>query len=270
MRAGAATSAVLAALLLVACSGRVPRQAATGESKAPRDDFRRVRPTVAFELLRDSPEDMLILDLRTPDEYFGPLGHLRDARNLPLVELPERLHEITAYRRQTILIYCRNDECGVEGVRLLRDRGFENPVLMEGGVEGWVEAGYRTEGVRPPVRTATPPQPVAAPRAAEQRADLVSMRMSDGAIQLGGRPSGLFVAGRVNGNRFEPDGVVQGEGPLCSDLVGEAEPLKVAWRDLSDGTLHVEGVEKPSFPIVRGCVDADGRFHPSSREIEYP
>ncbi len=269
MRRGA--GALLLAVLLVSLGGCGARRKKP-ESAVP--EFRRVRPPVAFELLRDSPEDLLVVDLRTPEEFFGPLGHLHGARNIPLPELGDRVHELWGFRHQTILVYCRNDRCGEDGIILLRERGFEYPVLMVGGLEAWVEAGYRTDGVRAPVKTAAAPIIVPAPDLEGPPPKEVYLRLSDGAVLLREPQTGYYVAGRVDGTSFEPDGrPVLGSGALCSDLVGEAEPLKAAWRDLTDGSLHIEDgaakVETPQGPVVRGCVDGEGKFHPGSRVIEF-
>gem|GEM_PF-5715066 len=66
----------------------------------------RVRPGVAFEMAVDAP-DMPVIDLRRPDEYDGPLGHLPRSWNLPLEELPGRLPEIRWMRGVTFVVYCR-------------------------------------------------------------------------------------------------------------------------------------------------------------------
>ena len=39
-------------------------------------------------------EHPLILDVRGPDEFDGPLGHIDGARNVPLPELPRHFAEI--------------------------------------------------------------------------------------------------------------------------------------------------------------------------------
>ena len=40
---------------------------------------------LAMRLEREDPP--IILDVRGPDEFTGPLGHIRQATNMPLVEL---------------------------------------------------------------------------------------------------------------------------------------------------------------------------------------
>jgi rhodanese-related sulfurtransferase len=123
-----------------------------------------VSPPVAFEIIRDTPET-LILDLRTPEEYLGETGHLRRALNIPLEQLSHRMLEIGAWRQETVLVYCRtaDDPCGEEGMAVLVSSGFENAMLIDGGIDGWIREGFKTElpaglaGQRPDA--ASPPAP---------------------------------------------------------------------------------------------------------------
>jgi rhodanese-related sulfurtransferase len=112
-------------------------------SRGKVDPYRKLSPAVTYELIRDNPE-MLVLDLRKPEEYNGETGHIRRARNIPVDRLVYRLLEIAAYREETFLVYCRADPCGAEGVVDLRSSGFENVILMDGGIEAWIRAGFKT------------------------------------------------------------------------------------------------------------------------------
>lgn len=125
----------------------------------PRRPGLRVRPGVAFEMAADAP-GMLIFDLRRPDEFDGPRGHLQRAHNLPLEELPQRLSEIRWLRQRTFLIYCRGgigpegdeageeetEDCGEEAIRFFLAQGFDDVVLLDGGIEAWLEDGFATVG----------------------------------------------------------------------------------------------------------------------------
>ena len=109
-----------------------------------RPPFRKVSPAVAFEVLRDSP-DILVIDLRTRQEFLGDTGHIYQARNIPLNRLPDRLVEIAAFREDTFLVYCRGDDsCGEEGMAILMSSGFENAILIDEGIDGWIRFGFRT------------------------------------------------------------------------------------------------------------------------------
>ncbi|HEX6902110.1 MAG TPA: rhodanese-like domain-containing protein [Thermoanaerobaculia bacterium] len=111
--------------------------------RGERPPYRKLSPPIAFEMIRDNSE-MLILDLRPPEEYNGETGHLRRARNFPLDRLPYRLLEIDAFREETILIYCGTLECGERGMSILQSSGFEDAVLMDGGIEAWIREGFKT------------------------------------------------------------------------------------------------------------------------------
>lgn len=111
--------------------------------EAAKPPFRVVQAAVANEIVRDAP-DVFILDLRSPDQYQGPKGHLRNALNIPLARLPYRLLEIRIFRGETFLVYCGSDECGKTGMRILKDSGFPDAILIDGGIDGWLRAGFTT------------------------------------------------------------------------------------------------------------------------------
>jgi rhodanese-related sulfurtransferase len=126
--------------------------------RGERPAYRKLSPPIAFEMARDNPE-MLILDLRPPEEYNGETGHLRRARNFPLDRLPYRLLEIDSFRDATILVYCGTVECGERGMSVLQSSGFEDAVLMDGGIEGWIHEGFKT--VLPRTALGRLPEPLA-------------------------------------------------------------------------------------------------------------
>lgn len=129
----------MALLLLLALGG-----CRTFRHRHPKPPFQRVSAPIAFEMIRDTP-DILILDLRTPQEFLGDTGHIYHARNIPLQALSYRMLEISAWREETLLVYCREgDHCGEDGMAILKSSGFENAVLIDGGIDGWIREGFRT------------------------------------------------------------------------------------------------------------------------------
>jgi rhodanese-related sulfurtransferase len=165
VRLGRWTVPLLVLLLLAGCAYIRRRD-------AQRQPYRKLGAPVAYELMRDNP-DMLIIDLRTPEEYNGETGHVQRAQNIPLERLPYRLLEISSYRGETFLVYCRADDCGDKAIAILLSSGFENVMLMDGGIEGWIRAGYktvlpqaaagaRTQGPVRPLRPGEKPQPAPA------------------------------------------------------------------------------------------------------------
>jgi len=121
-----------AAVALAACA-----------SRGSRPPYHRVTPAVAFEMLRDNP-DLLVLDVRTAEEFHGPLGHLWGAVNIPLDQLEGRLGGLRRLVQQPLLVYCGSGTCGVDAMVHLEAAGFSLAVLLDGGIDAWVEDGFGT------------------------------------------------------------------------------------------------------------------------------
>lgn len=144
---------------------------------AERPPYRKVSPPIAYELIRDSP-GILILDLRSAVAFHSDTGHIYRAYNMPGDQLPFRLLELVNFREDTFLVYCDTKDCAEEGMAVLISSGFENAILIDGGIDNWIATGFptvlpaelagRTQAAResPP---ASPPAP--APPALQQETD---------------------------------------------------------------------------------------------------
>jgi uncharacterized membrane protein YdjX (TVP38/TMEM64 family)/rhodanese-related sulfurtransferase len=87
-----------------------------------------------------------VIDVRGPDEFTGPLGHIADARNLPVGELRDRLIEISALKEKSVILVCRTDKRSANAAALLRDSGFCDIYVLRGGMERWNQSGLPVEG----------------------------------------------------------------------------------------------------------------------------
>jgi hypothetical protein len=65
--------------------------------------------------------------------------------------------EISAFRDDTVMVYCRADECGEKAVALLLSSGFDSVVLMDGGIDEWIRKGFKT--VLPATSASQGPKP---------------------------------------------------------------------------------------------------------------
>jgi len=133
---------LLAALLGVALLA-LPGCAMLRRRAANRPPYVKVSAPIIYEMIRDNPS-ILILDLRSPDAYNGDTGHLFRSHNIPLTKLPERLLEISVFRNDTFVVYCDSPKCAEEGMSILISSGFEDAVLMDGGIDAWIRKGFRT------------------------------------------------------------------------------------------------------------------------------
>jgi rhodanese-related sulfurtransferase len=81
---------------------------------------------------------MVLLDVRTPEEYGGELGHLAGAILIPLHDLPARIGELDDRRGSRILVYCRTGRRSLVASEMLVKRGHD-AVNVEGGIVAWNE-----------------------------------------------------------------------------------------------------------------------------------
>jgi rhodanese-related sulfurtransferase len=98
-----------------------------------------VTPTDASALIkRDS--SVVILDVRTADEYYSGTGHLNKAILIPVQALEERLNALDQFKDRTILVYCRSGHRSTAAAEILQKHGFRVR-NMEGGITQWNEQG---------------------------------------------------------------------------------------------------------------------------------
>lgn len=95
------------------------------------------------ELVRLGPEVRRI-DVREPDEFNGPLGHLTGTELVPL----DTLESASAVwpREEPLLLICRSGNRSGKAARLLASRGFSSLFNLAGGMLAVVEAGLPVEG----------------------------------------------------------------------------------------------------------------------------
>jgi uncharacterized membrane protein YdjX (TVP38/TMEM64 family)/rhodanese-related sulfurtransferase len=94
----------------------------------------------------DRGEAVTVIDVRGPDEFTGPLGHVAKAVNLPLGELPSRLTEINALRNKPVVLVCRTDKRSAAAAQMLRAAGLSQVGVLRRGMEEWNAAGLPVEG----------------------------------------------------------------------------------------------------------------------------
>jgi len=94
-----------------------------------------IEPAVlATRLERDHP--LLVLDVRGPDEFTGPLGHIRGATNIPLVELPAHLPTLVLENRPLVVV-CKTDRRSSMAAQQLQEAGLSDVSVFRGGMEQW-------------------------------------------------------------------------------------------------------------------------------------
>ena len=88
----------------------------------------------------DSPDGPLVIDVRGPAEFTGPLGHIQGATNIPLDQFAARTQEVTEPGRPIVLV-CHTDRRSSAAAHHLRNMGVTEVAVLRGGMVAWSEAG---------------------------------------------------------------------------------------------------------------------------------
>jgi rhodanese-related sulfurtransferase len=106
-----------------------------------------------LKAMLDKDPDTTVLDVRTPKEFTGPLGHIANSGNLPLDELQERLGEVgeqlAEHKSETVVVVCRTHNRSPKAAEMLRRVGFTDIKVLKGGLTQWNQAGLPVEGATP-------------------------------------------------------------------------------------------------------------------------
>ncbi|GAB3540902.1 rhodanese-like domain-containing protein [Noviherbaspirillum agri] len=84
----------------------------------------------------------VILDVREPDAFAA--GHLRDAKNIPLKELPNRLGELEKFKSKSVIAVCQTGVQSAKAAAQLKKAGFNEAFSLNGGIAAWQAQGLPT------------------------------------------------------------------------------------------------------------------------------
>src|SRR5581483_5634418 len=127
----------LLALVLLAAIAFVPRLVSRLRSNTA---HRWIEVSELARLLADKG-GVAVVDVRSPDDFRGPLGHIAGARNLPLTDLPSRLAEIAALKNEPVVLVCRTHKMSASAAAQLGTIGFRDIRVVRGGMVQWNERG---------------------------------------------------------------------------------------------------------------------------------
>jgi rhodanese-related sulfurtransferase len=78
----------------------------------------------------------LVIDVRGPDEFTGPLGHIEEARNIPLDQIPSYAGRLLSEGRPLVLV-CHTDRRSAAAAEHLRRAGGTDIAVLRGGMVAW-------------------------------------------------------------------------------------------------------------------------------------
>ena len=105
--------------------------------------FEQTSASESQELLADPPNGLVVLDIRTPEEFDS--GYIAGASNLDSYE-PDFATSLDALDKELpYFVYCRSGNRSATAIETMKDLGFTEVYELDGGVVSWAEAGYPLE-----------------------------------------------------------------------------------------------------------------------------
>jgi uncharacterized membrane protein YdjX (TVP38/TMEM64 family)/rhodanese-related sulfurtransferase len=127
----------LLGLGLLAAIAFVPRLVSRLRGNTP---HRWIEVSELARLLADKGP-VAVIDVRSPADFKGPLGHIAGARNLPLAEVQPRLCEIAPLKYEPVVLVCRTHKMSASAAAQLERAGFRDVRVVRGGMVQWNEQG---------------------------------------------------------------------------------------------------------------------------------
>ncbi len=99
--------------------------------------YQLISPKDTLERLQHD-SNVVLLDVRTPEEYNNELGHVANTILIPVQELGQRVDELEQHKGKTVIAICRSGNRSGKAAEMLTKCGF-TALNMEGGMIRWNE-----------------------------------------------------------------------------------------------------------------------------------
>jgi rhodanese-related sulfurtransferase len=95
---------------------------------------------IAGEDLAPHLAEALVIDVRGPGEFTGPLGHIDGARNIPLDVFAGETEALLKHEGPIVLV-CHTDRRSSAAAAHLRAAGASDVTVLRGGMVAWRSEG---------------------------------------------------------------------------------------------------------------------------------
>lgn len=85
-----------------------------------------------FKKKLKNDKEMIVLDVRTPQELTGPLNKIENAINIPLQELELRITELEKFKGKEIAVICRTQNRSAVAADFLNKKGYNVKYVIGG------------------------------------------------------------------------------------------------------------------------------------------
>jgi len=127
---------ILAATLLVGCQSKT----VTGEKvSATGGSYKNVLPAELQRMLKE--KDFIFINVHIP--FAGNIAGTD--LSIPYDQIEENLSQLPSDKNAKILLYCRSGHMSSIAAEKLVSLGYTNIWNLEGGMEGWEQAGFEID-----------------------------------------------------------------------------------------------------------------------------
>ena len=84
----------------------------------------------------------ILLDVREETDFAA--GHIRDAKNIPLKQLPARIAELGKLKAKSVIVVCASGVQSSKATAQLKNAGFNDVHSLDGGLTAWQAQGLPT------------------------------------------------------------------------------------------------------------------------------
>ena len=92
---------------------------------------------IQFTEIQDT--DYILIDVRTAEEYES--GHIGDAVNFDFYSESFQNEILTLDKSSSIILYCRTQNRSTKTANYLKENGYKEIAVLEGGITTWVKNG---------------------------------------------------------------------------------------------------------------------------------
>ena len=94
--------------------------------------------------LEEHAGEVQVVDVREPDEFNGPLGHVEGAKLIPLGTLGQEMNALK--KDKPVVVVCRSGARSAQATLMLGKAGFDKVANLSGGMLRWRAQRFPVEG----------------------------------------------------------------------------------------------------------------------------
>ena len=91
------------------------------------------------DLIEMQEIEYILLDVRTPDEFSS--GFIKKAKNLDFYSETFQNDVLSIDKNLPVVLYCRTNNRSTKTANILKQNGFKEISVLEGGITDWVKRG---------------------------------------------------------------------------------------------------------------------------------